>query len=73
MSGGPEVLFRDLLSSLDICIMCDTPNRPVKNTHYCQPATEEWMHLTALWGNVKRIKKIENCLSRGLDVQHLTI
>ena len=31
-SEGPDVSFGDKWSSLDICIMCDTPNRPVRNT-----------------------------------------
>ena len=57
--GAPMCYF-GTNSPLLICIMCDTPNRPVRNapllptghwrtSHCSQPATEEWLHLTARW------------------------
>ena len=61
MCVGPDVLFRDKWSFLDICIMCGTPNRQWGTPHFSQPATEEWMHLTALWGTWNTLN-IENHL-----------
>ena len=56
MSGGPDVLFRDKYSFLDICIICDTPNRPFRNIpllptgHWGMDAFDTTM------GQVKHIK-----------------
>ena len=43
------MLFRDKWSFLNICIMCDTPNRPLRNTPLIPTGTEEWLYLTARW------------------------
>ena len=53
-----HVLFRDKLSSLDICIMCDTPNRPVRNATLIP--TGHW-GMAAFASNMGHVKHIEHC------------
>ena len=66
MSGGPDVLFRDKYSFPYICIICDTPNRPVGNIpllptgHWGMDAFDTTM------GQVKHIKHWK--LSRGAQM-----
>ena len=52
-----------------LCVIL--PTGQLGTPHYSQPATEEWMHLTALWGTWNT-SNIENHL-RGLDVYYLEI
>ena len=47
--GGPWCVISGPII-ISWCIMCNTPNRPVRNGPLFLPAIEEWLFLRAIWG-----------------------
>ena len=57
ISGGRCVIFEHIIQTWSLLIG-ETPNRPVRNAHYSQPATEE----RRLYGAIGHIQHWEPCL-----------
>ena len=62
MSEGPDVLFRtnSPLLIYALCVILQTGQWGTP--HYSQPATEEWLYLTAMWGTWNPLN-VENHLA----------
>ena len=56
LSGWPDVLFRDKYAFLDTCIICDTPNRPLRNTSLLPTGHWGMDAFDTTMGQVKHIK-----------------
>ena len=54
--GWPDVLFRDKYAFLDTCIICDTPNRPLRNTSLLPTGHWGMDAFDTTMGQVKHIK-----------------
>ena len=56
LSGWPDVLFRDKYAFLGTCIICDTPNRPLRNTSLLPTGHRGMDAFDTTMGQVKHIK-----------------
>ena len=62
ISAGPHVSFRDIQSSVYICIMFDTPNQPVRNATLLPTGHWGMAAFDSNMGHVKHIKHWKPCL-----------